>query len=223
MNNYQYSNKLIINLSKQEHPTWCWAACAEMVTRYYSLETNQVSFVTWLYNLYEWLNKLVGHNNDDFNYVIRKILKTIFFPLIAKKIGLIDSTTRNFVRSQNSSSNLNIETLSLYCQTEDISVVYNNWGITSKYTPNFINLYTIKEEINSKRPVQVCFELNKGDLNYGHVLLVSGYIEKNGRTYILLVDPKDGKERLLNFDDLLGLKNEYGKWQHTWLELQKLC
>jgi hypothetical protein len=89
-----------------------------------------------------------------------------------------------------------------------------------------VDFQKIKEEINiHNRPVEVALRWNSEIGGGGHVVLIKGWANVDGKDVVILNDPLAsgrlvrGHEGRLAFDELkVAFGN--GSWEHTWTELK---
>jgi hypothetical protein len=117
------------------------------------------------------------------------------------------------------------------CHTSLVDDVWRAFDIESQIGPSDppagqVTFEKIKEEIDvHQRPVEVGLRWNGEIGGGGHVVLIKGWANVDGRDVVILNDPLasgrliNGHEGRLAFDELkVAFGN--GQWVHTWAELR---
>lgn len=100
------------------------------------------------------------------------------------------------------------------CSIQQVSQVYDQWGIQTIRRTSTVSFETIVSEIEASRPVQVGLRWNTEG---GHVVLVRGW---NGAKRLRVNDPADRGSRWV---DYAYLKSAYGRgnWLWSWVGIRK--
>jgi len=180
-------HELEIEPVKQRHAMWCWAACVEMVLKYYERHEEQCAIVAEKRRLEGLQAQTVCGDEQRFG-----------------QEG---------------------------CHKRRVDDVWRAFNIQSPETPDdqpagVVGFDKIKEEIDvHKRPVEVALRWNEEIGGGGHVVLIKGWAEVDGKDVVILNDPLasgrlvSGHEGRLTFQELRSAFGN-GSWKHTWTNLK---